>query len=792
MHKSLFRSILSDLWPILRRNIFSLVVIIIGGLSLTLIILGDKRDGFFLFIVILINIIIGIIQELRARIALEKLQNKIAQTYSVNRQGKNIKIYAEEIIPNDVIKLSLGDQVPVDGVLQNTNSLECNEALLSGESQNVAKGDTDKILAGSIIVAGSGELIVKKTASQSYLAKMTDQLKLYSNKLSPIQKNILDFIKLMSIVLVVIAIAVMGRSFLVGESLVLAISQIASVAATIIAEGLILTTTIFFVYGAVKLANKNILLQQVNAIENFGRIKTVCVDKTGTLTENEPAFEKIIAYNLKENKLKNYLSSYLSAESSHTSTSQALLGYAKGSKPSKASEYLAFSSERKYGAIRLRQEKTIVLVGAGENFFKYLNQKEKSWLQNNIREYSEQAMRVIGLFTASSGNLQDPKSLKKLHIGGVVVLKNPLKKGTTEIINFLQKRGINIIVVSGDNEKTVSAIATQAGITFGNKIYKSSQVENKTIAELVNVIDKKPLFARILPHQKKRIIEAAQQRGLVAMVGDGANDALAIKQADVGVAMFSGSAATRQVADAVLLNNSFGAFPSAIELSDSVITTLEMIACLFFSRVWTGVFLLFSTLLVNINYPFSPRNISLINLFIVGFPVLLWGAWPRSRTRSVTDESFLERTLPFSVFNGLLIAMATFVAFLSAHFIFSANILQQTMIAYVVFMITSIFTITLIPGAMGAKKNTAQTIAIWAGFILFFIIISAVFNVEESANFFGLQLLPFVELCFAAVIAVGTIFLQKISASFHLGNHLWYKLKTYRHKQLKKAHAQKA
>lgn len=777
MRKTFFNAVVSDFWPILWRNLSSLVVIIIGSLSIILIVLGDKRDGFFLGIVILINVVVGIVQEFRARLSLEKLQAQTAQKYKINRKNRKLLIYSEQIMVGDKLSLGLGDQVPTDGVVTSSQSCECNEALLSGESKNIVKQKGDKVLAGSVIVAGSLILKVQKLSSQSYLSKMTDQLKLYSNNLSPIQKSLVLFIKIMATVLAVVAIIMLLKSYFNNTGLVLAISQIAAVAATIIAEGLILTSTLFFVYGALKLSRKKILLQQINAVESFGRVKTVCVDKTGTLTENYPVFEDFVLYQkTSEADLKLYLSSYLQAETSHTTTSEALLNTAQNSKKYKYQKYLAFSSTRKYGGIKIKDKKLLIFVGAPENFYKNLSKTQQKWLKEKVHDISSQAKRVIVILTATSGQLEDIKSTQNLQICGLAVLQNPLKKGTTEIVHFLQKRGISILVISGDNEKTVEAIAKQANIEFGNKILNSSQIETKTNKELVGIIKKQPLFARVLPSQKKKIVEAAQSFGLVAMIGDGANDALAIKTADVGIAMFSGASATRQVADAVLLNNSFADLPAAIELSDTVITTLEMIACLFFSRVWTGLFLLFSTLFLNINYPFSPRNISLINFFIIGFPIILWAAWPRHRERKINEKSFLERTLPFSIFNAFLISSATLIAYLGAHFLLSANFVQQSMAAYIVFLTTSIFTITLIPHAMQAKRNIAQSIVIWIGFVCFLIIISAVFNVSESANFFGVQLLPFTELLFAVAIGVVTILLQTIAVKFHLGAHFWQKL----------------
>lgn len=528
MKKSVFKSVLRDLGPILWRNIFSLVVIIIGGLSLVLIILGDLRDGIFLAAVILVNIIIGIIQEIRSRITLEKLQITTASKYKIARNKQNLVVYSEQIESGDIVELSLGDQVPVDGVISSSEMCECNEALLSGESNNISKKVGDSLLAGSIIVAGSAKLVARKPMSESYISVMTQNLKRYNRNLSPIQKSMLKFIQLMAAVLAIIAIIILQKTFVYSESLTNAIRQIAAIAATIIAEGLILTSTVFFTYGAIRMSRKKVLLQQINSIENLGRVSIVCLDKTGTLTENKPVFEKLECYSddsKSKEHLKKLVTTYIYKESATTTTIQALREAFRKHSAFSILDFLPFSSERKYAGFVYGSSKEIVVVGASEYFVSKLNNAQKKWALEKLKQHGDEAKRVLMVATSSSGDLNNPSSLKDIKLNGLVIMDNPLKKSSKEVVRFLQKRGLQLLVVSGDSPKTVKAIADRANIDHKNKVISGSQVETMTKSELIYAIKQQPLFARILPSQKERIIQASQTMGLTAMIGDGANDA---------------------------------------------------------------------------------------------------------------------------------------------------------------------------------------------------------------------------------------------------------------------------
>lgn len=777
MKKSLLRAVSKDIGPIVFRNLFSIVAVIIGGLSIILILLGNKRDGLFLGSVITINIIVGIVQELRAKLALEKLQLSTKQKYEIIRSNKSKSVFAEDIEVGDIVNLKLGDQIPVDSKIIEAESFECNFALLTGESENITKIKSDKLMSGGIVVAGRATIEAIASEKNSYLYKMNMDLKKYETSYSPIQRDILKFIKIMAILLLVLGSIIIARSLIFEGSILKGFVQVAALASTIIAEGLLLASTILFAYGAIRMARQKVLLQQINAIENLGRVSVVCIDKTGTITETSPVYESSIIYNSKDKTyFENIISSYLSSETSKTATIAALGDKFKSKNKLNIQQVLAFSSLRKYSALKIKNNKTII-IGAGDKFTKYLNKTEQNWANEKLANYSKLAKRVIFVGEAEMDNIKQPESINKLRIVGLIVFSNPLKQGSQDTIKALQSRGIQVVVISGDNADTVRAIADQAGVIHGDKIIKGDELIKMHENDLVDAINSRALFARVLPEQKQKIVEAIKSANKsVAMIGDGANDAMAIKSSDLGIAMFDGAAATRQIADAVLTNNSFAAIPKGIKLSDTIITTLEMIGCLFFTRVWSGIFLLLITLILNIEYPLMPRNITLLNIFIITLPILLWLSYPRHRKRSLKDPGYLVRTLPFSISNALIIALFSFTSLVIAASL-GVPAAQLSMIVFIIFFIMSIYSVGLIPRAIKAEQDTKQQRLIYFGYILAALLLLTIYLIKPLATFFSLSAVDFNTLLLSVALGwTGTAF-QYIFVKLEVANNFLLKLK---------------
>jgi cation-transporting ATPase E len=563
-----------------------------------------------------------------------------------------------------IAKWRAGREVPADGKLLESLRLEINEALLTGESENRTKIAGDDLLAGSIITAGSGVLEVTVLPRESFIARATDKIKKYSLNLSPIQQTLNQFIKYMTYILLVIVGYVLIHGLTAHELLVSIVKDIAALTGTLVPQGLILATTVFFAYGALRLFKKQVLLQEINATEKLGRIKNLCIDKTGTLTENSPVFEQMIMHGTENtSKIMTLVQGYVVATQDHSETIKSLLAEARPVFDGAVLNSLPFSSIRKYGGATLEVvgEKITIILGAPDILLKFIsNSTEQEWVKELISIHSPQAKRLV-LITKTIlpvDNISPDLEGLDLHPCAVGILTNPLRSGTREVIDFFQKRGVRIRVISGDNPHTVQAIAAKAGIKHIDIIATGPEIEKWDEEEFEERIPSFHLFARITPDQKERIVECLKQSSFTAMVGDGANDALALKKSDLGIAMFNGANVTRQIAQIVLMNNSFAALPAGITMAETIITNIELVASVFFNRVISGLFLFMGLAFFRYTFPISPRNITLINYCVIFFPLLYWTLFPAHKAGGLSGVSFLRKIVPFSAIMGLITAGA--------------------------------------------------------------------------------------------------------------------------------------
>lgn len=769
-HESpLLKVLKTEFGPIVFRNIFSLITLIITIVVSILLAFGEIREGLFLGSALFLNVLIGIIQELRAKIALEKLQALTAQkVIRINSTGEEEIIGLEDICKGDILVLKTGDQVPADGIIQKGMGLEVNEALLTGESDNIPKKESSQVFAGSIVAAGHGVLIVEKIPADSFVVSMTTKIKRYSINLSPIQRSIVKFIRIMTFILVIVVAIVLIRGKIEQQALIHMVKEIAALTGGLVPEGLILAITLLFTYGAVRLFQGQLLLQEINSTEGLGRITNLCVDKTGTLTENEPFVEKMIPYTPAMEKPLSHLTALHLRLSEDTSTSGNAIKKFLFQIPVEKTDILdvlAFSSERKYASTKLLWEgkETCITLGAPDILIELLKtEEEKKWIEHQIAIYAPEAKRIL-LAAQSTTIIRDHTSEERLTLLGIFVLENPLRPGTKDIINFFQQRGVHMRVLSGDNPHTVQAVAKQAGIHNTEKIITGKELDGWSKKEFAEKAQQYHLFARIRPEQKEKLIKAFKKVGFTAMVGDGANDALAIKKADLGIAMFDGAAATRQIAKIVLMNNSFALLPTGVRLSDSIISTIEMVGSIFFNKV-TAILTLFITMgLIGSNFPIGPRNMTIINYCIIGFPVFYWAFFPAKEERSIEQRHFLKKVMPLSALNGFLTALACLAVFLLTkgylqnHASHTPSVLTFAALGYWFFL--------RVPHALGVHvSKKEQHIAYALGFIelSMFLITFSFFPLRD---FFGLDLLTPLQVIITLTVIIATGILQHVITS---------------------------
>ena len=659
-----------EFFGIVTRNFFTPIIIAVYSLVIGLLLLGETRDAYFVSFVITVNFAIGVIQEVRARLALRKLELMSApRAHRILPSGRTEDILYTELKSSEEILLSNGDEVPADVVLISSKGLEVDESMLTGESVAVEKSGGDKVFASSVVVAGSARARVESVGDDTKAGQMSSRLKEYIPAATPLQKRINFAISALTYGAIFLSILVIVVYTAMGESLVRIFKTVTAGSVTIIPEGLLLASTLLLAYGSLKLAAAQVLPQKLTAIEAMALLNVLCTDKTGTLTEPEVVFDSFIAFSDKDDSA--YFREMIGISAQETSggnaTGDAIIAAFKAPEDYEVQEIMAFSSERKMSGVRAKfgsYSPQVIFMGAPEFVGKMVKLTKKQ--DDDIKDLAKQGKRVLLAATSSDKDtelkelVKNPKGVRAL---GLVILRNDLREGVVDTVDFLQKRGVSIRVISGDNPNTVSYIANKAGIVDADRIITGAQLAEMDDDQWYKTVYRTTIFARVLPEQKERLIKTFQdQHKFVGMVGDGVNDALALKQADLGVAMYSGAAASRRVADIVLLNNSFNALPVGMRLGNRIMQAIEIIATLFFHKIIYGIFLLLATMAIGIVYPFEPRHVTFMNIFLVTMPTIMWTLFPPKPKYRVNPQDFWKDTLlavlPISLISGITVTLS--------------------------------------------------------------------------------------------------------------------------------------
>lgn len=693
------RTKIQDLAYILYRNTVLLTNGIIFSVVILLFVFGNARAGLFLGIIATINIAIGLIQDIRSWLTLEKLQLLTApRVIRLDSDASETSVLADEIQKGDRIKLIVGDQIPCDGELVDALGLEINEGLITGESASVPCAKGTKLFAGSLVTSGVGVLRVDTILRESRIARMTDGIKKYTTNTSSIQTSSERAIKYSGYVLLLILALVIFRAYFLDEAPVSVILTIGTMASLLIPQGLAFMVTVSFAYGAAHLYKQHVLLQQVNATEMLGRIKNLCMDKTGTLTQNTLIVQDMhVPSHRTQEEATNLVAAYIHGSRDSSQIMAAIKAFVGKIAPKEATEILSFSSWRKYGAVQTigKNGETLVLAGAPDTFLPQLqNEEEKTWLADLIKRYGTEGKHMICLAESekSAATAKD-LSQETLSVIGVFVFYNNLRPGIQSTIQFFQDRGVRIRIISGDHAETVQAVAFAAGIRDTDKIVTGKEIASWTQRELEERVKNYTIFARIAPEQKEQIVDAFKKDGFTAMVGDGANDALAIKKADLGIAMFDGAQATRKLAAVVLTNNSFTALPGGVAMADGVIRHMEMFASIFINQTILAFFLFLYAGLLAHPFPLTPFNVTLMNYCIVGIPGLLISYWtirPVEKVAPANTQPFLKRITPFAFTSAILQAVALTIIFELIPPIYATD-LVNTIVAYTFVVLSYIF-----------------------------------------------------------------------------------------------------
>ena len=606
---------------IIKENVFTYFNFVFLFLAVLLLLVGAFRDMLFLGIIIC-NTLIGIFQELRAKKVLDNLQMINVPTAMVRREGKTYEISTENLVLGDIVEFSSGNQICADAVVVK-GKVSVNESLLTGEADEIKKEKDDQLLSGSFIVSGKCYAKLTKVGADSYISKLTLQAKREKTiEQSEIIRSLNKIVLFAGIIIIPIGATLFYQSFFLnGETIKASVQSMVASILGMIPEGLFLLSSITLALSAMRLANKKVMLHDMKSIETLARVDVLCVDKTGTITNNEMKVEDFeVIDKTDKDEAFQILSNFAKAQAKDNITMSALKEFFNRSATEKSESVISFSSEFKYSAVNFASANYV--LGAPEFVLgnHYDQYKEK------IEKHSKAGKRVL-VFGTYPDEIDGKKLTKKVTPMALVLLSNPIRENAKETFQYFYEQGVEIKVISGDNPVTVSEIAKAAGIHNAEKYVDASTLQSDQ--DIEKAMENFSIFGRVTPDQKRKFIKALQKQGhTVAMTGDGVNDVLALKDADCSVAMASGSQAACEAAQVVLLESDFSRMPEVVREGRQVVNNLERSGSLFLVK---NIFSLLTSILAiyfGIKYPLLPAQISLVSTFTIAIPAFFLSQIP--------------------------------------------------------------------------------------------------------------------------------------------------------------------
>ena len=590
---------------------FNFINIVLLALVLSV---RSYKNMLFIFIIIA-NTLIGIFQEIKAKITLDKLKILTVSHVDVIRDGVKKSVTVSELVKDDVILLKSGGQIPADGVILD-GEVDVNESLLTGESDSIHKTCGSKVLSGSFVTSGKAMCLLTEVGHDCYMEKLSSEAKQFKRYKTELQRNLDTILKFISIIIVPLGIILFAKQYWISGSTYeqAALDTVAAVLG-MIPEGLVLLTSVALALGAVRLARRSTLVRELFCIETLARVDTLCLDKTGTITEGHLCVQG--EESVKEDiDLEQLMGRMVGALGDENETFQALRQHYKRNQSANTKLVLPFSSERKFSGVVFEGEGTY-LMGAYQFIFP---QADPAVLEK-IAEYASQGLRVLTV-AHSPNEMTDYTLAEGFEIVGFVFMTDVVRKNAPDILGYFEEQGVDLKVISGDDPVTVAAIAARAGLKDADKYIDATTIH--TDEEMEDAILKYSVFGRVTPKQKQQMVRLLKQNGrTVAMTGDGVNDVLALKDADVSIAMASGSEAAKNTANLVLLNSDFASLPHIVNEGRRVINNIKAAASMFLIKTGFSVLTALLTIIVGQNYPFQPIQLSVINGCAVAIPTML-------------------------------------------------------------------------------------------------------------------------------------------------------------------------
>ncbi|MEB3339489.1 HAD-IC family P-type ATPase [Okeania sp.] len=701
---------------ILRENLFTFINIVFLSISLVLISLSRYGDAFLVIVVILGGVIVNVCQEIYAQQKLDQIALLTKPLATVIRENKQQNIDPSEIVVGDILVVQTGDQIVVDGQVVGKGQIEVDESLLTGESDLISKEAGQPVYSGSFCVSGNAYYEAQKVGPESLAYQITVSARAFRQIYTPLQQEINLLIRVFLLLSCFLWILITINWYL-GFYTFANTVQYAAVIAGLVPSGLYLAITLAYALGAVKMVGQEVLIQQANAVESLSNVDILCLDKTGTLTANRITLQDIYPIGLDKTQLENTLGDYVASTTVKNKTIEALAEVFSGNQRSLILE-IPFTSSRKWSGMSFSQEENLpsgtYILGAPEILAEVTSLSKQ--VSQQIQELAKQGLRVL-LFAHNPNinslnqNLKQPKLPKELFPLGIISFQHELRPEARETIQGFSEAGIEIKIISGDNPQTVATLALQVGLASDIEVISGPELAKLDEPQFIQAAISKTIFGRVTPDQKAKLIRSFREQGhYVAMIGDGVNDVLSLKEANLAIAMAGGSKATRSVADIVLLKNSFGSLPHAFLEGQRIRNGIQDVLKLFMIRVFCVSILIFATGFVGGTFPLLNKHSAVVTLVSVGFPSFFIPLWakPGVLPRRSLVRALLHFTLPATL-TLTLVALGIYLTYLAIQIMpsFLGNQLLE-----------SSLTINLSNDELSIPRSALVTIMIFCGLLL--------------------------------------------------------------------------
>jgi cation-transporting ATPase E len=721
---------------IVRANTITPFNGLLGSLLAVILVVGPLQDALFGFVIVS-NTLVGIVQELRAKRTLDRLAIVGEVRPTVRRDGQDRAVAAGQVVLDDILVVGMGDKIVVDGEVTGSDGLEVDESLITGEADPVSRQPGDPVLSGSFVAAGNGSYQALKVGREAYAAQLAEEARRFTLTRSELRSGIDRIIKVMALVMAPVGALLFASQLRNTDGVAEALRGTVAGLVTMVPEGLVLLTSVAFAVGVIRLGRRNVLVQELPAIEGLARVDVVCLDKTGTLTEPAMTVTSVLPLD-PDAPVEAALGALAGAEPRPNPSLQAIRAAYPAPPEWAVGAVAPFSSARKWSGVTFTDAGSW-LLGAPEVLL-----PAGDPILAQAEELARRGLRVL-LLASAAGPVDAADAPGPASPAALVVIEQPIRADAAETLRYFAAEQVSVRVISGDSPGTVGAIARRLGIPGADQPVDARDLPGEQPA-LADVMHEQSVFGRVAPHQKQAMVGALQsRRHVVAMTGDGVNDVLALKTADIGIAMGNGSDATRAVAQLLLLDGKFAVLPQVVAEGRRVIGNIERVANLFLTKTVYATLLSVAVIVAGLPFPFLPRHLTLIGSLTIGTPAFFLALQPNTQR---AHAGFVHRVLRFAVPSGFVAAAASFAAYGTALLDGLPREQAQTAAALVLFVV-ALWVLAIVARPF-TRVKLALVIAMGTAFLL-------VLAVPGLRHFFALTLPPWPDLTFAAAVSAAAI-----------------------------------